>query len=434
MIDVYVLDKNLELVGIVDSYKSLIWAKRYYTPGDCEIYVEATPDMISLLRSGYYLARGDDDMVCQIRKIEIDTSADDGNYLIVTGYDTKIFLDQRVVWSMANCDGNLEDFIRQLVQNSCVTPALSGRAFLKENGTPLLKLGNRAGFTEAITEQVSYKNVGEKVREYCQTYKWGYRFVPSDGLLWFQLYKGADRSNTVIFSDSYENLSSTKYVEDGTNMGNVALVAGAGEGSARSRNVYGYDSSTSRFEIFVDAKDIAKVIKWEELTKVYPTTDSGGQGYIARSGRSYVYKLNYLNIQIVDSNQLTWLQTNFPSGQVVTISGNRYYQVYNEIVADLPSNAPDSNADVTLRDMVYSVYLLNRGAEKTAAYGLTTTFEGSVIPDVTFVYKRDYFLGDIVSVENEYGITATPRIVEVVEVMDENGYRVEPKFEKLEVQ
>ena len=38
-------------------------------------------------------------------------------------------------------------------------------------------------------------------------------------------------------------------------------------------------------------------------------------------------------------------------------------------------------------------------------------------------------MGDLVSVENEYGISMKARIVEVIEVNDENGYSIEPKFE-----
>jgi hypothetical protein len=144
--------------------------------------------------------------------------------------------------------------------------------------------------------------------------------------------------------------------------------------------------------------------------------------------------MNYLNVQVVDADQLTWLKTNFPTGQQITIAGNKYYQVYNEVIATLQTNTPDNDSPATLQDIVYSVYLLNRGAENLAEFGEVVTFEGSVIPDVTFTYKKDYFLGDIVTVENEYGISASARIVEVVEVMDDNGYSMEPKFEYQEVQ
>ena len=432
MIDIYVLDRNLEAVGVIDTYRSLIWANRYYEVGDCELYLEASEENISLLQDGNYLIRPDDDMVCRINRVEVDTNSTNGNYLIVNGYDAKSLLDQRIVWSTMTCDGNVESFIRSLVNLTLINANLGARQVYKPNGTKLLQLGTAAGFTDVTTEQVTYKNVGEKVREYCKTYEWGYRVVLDNGQLWFQLYSGTDRSNEVFFSDEYENLSSTKYIDDKTNMGNVALVAGEGEGANRSRNVYGYAEGIDRYEHFIDAKDIAKSITWEELTDTYPTTDDGGEGYITGNATSgYTYNMNYINIQIVDSDQLTWLQTNFPSGQEVTIDGNEYYQVYNEVIADLPSNAPEDSSVCTLRDLIYMVYLLNRGAEKIAQYGEVESFEGSVIPNITFVYKQDYFLGDIVNVENEYGISADARITEVVEVVDESGYSMEPTFEYL---
>ncbi len=88
---------------------------------------------------------------------------------------------------------------------------------------------------------------------------------------------------------------------------------------------------------------------------------------------------------------------------------------------------------VVLRDAIYTVYLMNRGYEKLSEYKAVTAFEGRIDPLTTFVYKKDYFLGDVVSVENEFGIHAAARITEVVETFDENGYVVEPRFEFMEV-
>lgn len=429
MDDVYILNRNLELVGIIDAYKSLIWASRYYEIGDCELYVPATNEMLSMLKIGYYIKRPDDDMLCQIRYVELDTSGEEGNYIVVKGFDVKSWLDQRVVWSTMQADGNAEQFIRSMVDNALGAAGLYARRIVDDNGNRIFYLGNEAGFTEVLTEQVSYKNIGEKVREYCLRYGWGYRVLMGGNLLYFQLYKGTDRTDSVIFSDAYENLSATTYIEDETNMGNVALVAGEGQGSKRSRNVSGYAESVDRFEVYVDAKDISKTITWGDLTNIYPTTEQGGQGYISgTSTTGYTYKMNYLNIQIVDSDQLTWLIQNYPDGQQITIGGIDYYQVYNEIVADLPSNTLEDSDNVVLRDIVYMVYLLTRGYEKLAEFGAVTSFAGTIEPNTTFEYKKDYFLGDMVTVQNEFGISVGARIVEVVEVNDDNGYNVEPKF------
>ena len=438
MNDIYVLNQNLEPIGIIDTYKSCIWANRYKEVGDCELYVEATTEKMNLLVKGNYLIRTDDEMVCQIKKIELDTDSENGNYLIVTAYDVKKFLDQRVIWGTSSVDGNVEDYLRNIINRTLGNPNLSARQLKKANGQRLFYLGDKANFTEVTTEQNSYNNVGELVREKCQKYSWGYKVILSDNALYFKLYKGTDRSNYVIFSDDFENLEATKYIEDDTNLGNVALVAGEGEGSDRARNVSGYAEGVNRYEIYVDAKDISKTIKWSELILMYPTTEQGGQGSIQKKTNPdgtfyYVYQMNYIDIQVVDSNQLTELKAAYPGGTEITISGNLYYRVYDVVIADLPSNTLDDNSDVVLRDIVYAVYLLNRGYEKLAEFGRVTSFEGTVEPDITFKYKEDYFLGDEVTVENEYGISVTARIVEVVEVNDDNGYSVEPKFEYLEV-
>ena len=87
--DIYVLDGNLSLIYIIDTYKSCIWANRYYNVGDCEVYLPARPELMGILVKGNYLVRTDDDMVCRIKRIELDTDAENGDYLIVTGKTAK---------------------------------------------------------------------------------------------------------------------------------------------------------------------------------------------------------------------------------------------------------------------------------------------------------------------------------------------------------
>lgn len=438
MIDLYVLNGDLERIAIIDSYVSLIWSNRYNEDGDCELYLEANDYSLSTLKKGYYLVRDDDDMVCRIKKIELTTDVENGNYLIVTGYDIKDVLGQRVVWSQTNVDGNVENYIRKIINDSLVNPTLSARQIKNTSGKANFFLGDKQNFTEVISEQITYKSVKEKIQELCKKYDWGYKVITDIGNFYFILYKGTDRSNSVMFSPQFENLISTTYQEDSTNLANVALVAGEGEGSERSRNVSGYAEGLNRNEIYVDARDISKTITWGDLIALYPTTDQGGKGHIDESALgAAVYRMDSIDIAIVDNNQLTELQANYPTGQIITKSGNQYYQVYNVIIADLPAKAltetMENDDDVILRDLVYSVYLLNRGYEKLAEYGTTVSFDGTVEPSITFEYKKDYFLGDKVSVENEFGISAAARIVEVIEVIDQNGYSIEPKFEYVEV-
>lgn len=432
MIDVYVLDKNLDPVGVVDAYRSLIWAVRYSEIGDCEVYLPANTTTIQMLAIGRYLVRLDDDMVCRIIKIEITTDAENGNYMTVTGRDTKGFLDQRIVWGTLTSSGKAENLARKLVNSTMINPTSTGRAMRKENNELLFKLGASAGFVERVVAQISYQNVGEKVREICASYGWGYKVTEDNGQLAFSVYKGTDRRDSVIFSDAYENLASTSYKIDRSNMGNVALVAGEGEGARRSRAYYGSAAGVDRYEDYVDAKDLSREITYGELTESYPTTADGGQGYIVRYESGYHYVMHVLDVPIIGAWHLTWLQSNYPNGQIVTVDGVECYEVTETSIATFDTQTPDAETIVELEYIIYVQYLLSRGVEALEEFGEETVFEGSIIPDVTFVYKQDYFLGDIVTVENEFGISRAARIVEIIEVDDENGRRIEPKFEYIE--
>lgn len=425
MIDVYVLDQELSPIGIVDDYSSLIWANRYNDVGDCEIAIAATVENVAMLQKGNYLLRLDDDMVCRINKIEIDTSSDGNNQLIATGVDVKGMLDQRIIWNTQTCGGNLEEFDRGLITSQCINPTIPERQLKTPQNAVLLKLGALAGFTVTSTEQISYKNLGLKIREDCKANGWGYRAVYYRGIerkLSFEFYKGTNRSGYVSFCPEYDNLATSKYICDQSGLGNVALIGGEGEGAARKKQTFGTSAGANRYEQFVDAKDLSTVITYKELTDTYPG------GTLERIGTTYVYAyITTIDVKIMDANHLAWLEDNFSDGY---ISG-QFYHIRDVDIAHLNTASPGEEDEAQLREVIYYSYLLERGATKIAESGEKITFEGTVFPNVTFVYKQDYFLGDIVNVRNEFGITADARITEIIEVVDESGYSVEPKFEYL---
>ena len=424
MIDLFILNKDLEQIGIVDQYASLIWAKRYNKVGDFELYLPATTEALALLKIGYYLVRRDDDMVGQIRKIELQTSAEDGNYLIVTGYDAKSILDQRIVWDTTYFSGTVENFCRKLVRFSVIYPNNAYRKILKsDNTTTLIKLGTLANLDKGVTEQISYVNVGEKVRAYCSSFGYGYRFKLDNGQLAFEMYEGTDRSDSVIFSPTFDNLASSRYVDDETQMGNAVRVGGEGEGAQRWLIGFGSASGINRFEKFIDARDLGRIVTWAELKDTF----SGGSWYLQSQG-VYLYRNAPGLIAIANDDHLTWLQAEKPTGSEVTVDGVRYYSC-NFDVCKAGSNNPADDDECELSKFLYQNTLILRGIERMSKYGKKETFDGEIIPNIGFQYKTDYFLGDIVKVANEYGISSDARITEVIEVQDANGYSVQPRYE-----
>lgn len=93
-------------------------------------------------------------------------------------------------------------------------------------------------------------------------------------------------------------------------------------------------------------------------------------------------------------------------------------------------NMSSNNGEISAGN--YQKMLIEEGKERLAEFGVTQTFESEIEPQMTYKYKTDYNLGDIVTVTNEYGVTAKPRIIEIIESWDESGYTVVPTFDALE--
>lgn len=88
-----------------------------------------------------------------------------------------------------------------------------------------------------------------------------------------------------------------------------------------------------------------------------------------------------------------------------------------------------STEDGNVSDAEYQAQLEARGAENLAETQLVDTFNGEVETNNTYTLDVDYTIGDIVTVENEYGIRKNTRIMAVMESWDESGYIAELTFE-----
>lgn len=89
-----------------------------------------------------------------------------------------------------------------------------------------------------------------------------------------------------------------------------------------------------------------------------------------------------------------------------------------------------SSNDGEVSDSEYRNQLLRKGYEELANHKIITEFNGTIANMNNFVYGKDYFLGDKVSIENQYGIKANVIITEVCETEDETGYSIVPAFEE----
>lgn len=91
-----------------------------------------------------------------------------------------------------------------------------------------------------------------------------------------------------------------------------------------------------------------------------------------------------------------------------------------------------SNGEIITLE-TYIKMLQEYGQSQINQTAFTQKFSGDIDPNGLFEINRDYFLGDLVQIENEKGIKATPRIIEIIYAEDENGSSVVPTFSEWEV-
>lgn len=97
------------------------------------------------------------------------------------------------------------------------------------------------------------------------------------------------------------------------------------------------------------------------------------------------------------------------------------YEIFVD-ARDISSNEGEINEED------YSKQLIERGLEKLSEHKVVETIEGEAEPLINYKFGEDYDIGDIVEVINEYGISITARITEVIECEDDTGTYIIPSF------
>lgn len=83
---------------------------------------------------------------------------------------------------------------------------------------------------------------------------------------------------------------------------------------------------------------------------------------------------------------------------------------------------------VTLTDDEYLAQLEQRGSEVLSEHSFSTSFDGELDSATTYKYGKDFFLGDLVQIINEYGIEVKARVIEMIYSQDSSGLKEYPTF------
>lgn len=256
--ELYIFDRELNFKGILESYFSLIWTRKYSKCGEFELHCDLSPETLNLLKKGNVIWKKDDleSAYVEHRHLKQDTTGKE--ILAIKGKFLTGYLGRRIVWDRQNLNTTSELAIRELIINNATNPMDVVRKI------DLMALGEVKGYAGNIDKQVSYANLLETVEEIANTSELGIRTLLDieNKQMILGIYRGLDRtaSNGVnppaIFSQEFENILEQEYTDSLNNYRNTVLVAGEGEGSDRELVSIEDGQGLDRYEMFVDARDL----------------------------------------------------------------------------------------------------------------------------------------------------------------------------------
>lgn len=257
--ELYVFNKELNFIGVVEGYTSLRWIRRYNKCGEFELTTPLTEESLSLLQMGNIISKKSDKEAAYIESRNLKQNIDGSETLVLRGKFLSAYLGRRIIWNTENFNGPLEMAIRDLITRNVINPVNVKRKI------EFLKLSEIKNLSPKVNYQVSYKNLMEEIENLCNTESIGFRTLmdASNRKILFDLYEGLDRSVSqesnprAIFAKEFENVLEQDYTESINNFANVNLIAGAGEGTVRKLLEIGTGEGVDRFEIFTDARDLS---------------------------------------------------------------------------------------------------------------------------------------------------------------------------------
>lgn len=381
-LEVIVLNATFTPIFIIDNYESLIWTVRYSKVGDFELYMEMNAELFQELTADtVYFMLEESDRLMIPESWEIVTDLEEGDKLIVKGRSLESTLDRRVIIQQSPIleGSEVQDVLLTMLYENCVEPNEAARVLWPNMS--LSRSSSVAGYTMSGTFYGS--SVLNAITTVCEEFSLGFKLTRdvATGKIIFLLYAGLDRSANqterpyVVFSPEYDNLISSDYTIDTSTFHNVAIVSGQAKSADGGNSVSGTTLTLG-----------------SETKGLRPERTVGEASGLDR------YEV------FVDASGLSWSTQE-------------------------PSEDGQSLKTVDVTEEEYAAMMDQEGENQLAESSATKNIEASVDPERTFVFGRDYFLGDIIHIENQYGVGARARVVEVVFSQDANGEVVYPTFD-----
>ena len=434
-----VLDESMIIQHICEDYKSVVWTERFHGFGDFKLVVPGTLENLRTYQLDYYLYTKGTNKLMIIEQVELNTEYGKESLLTISGRSLESILDRRVMHPYPMWDGTLlckhertrgkvKDVIKHytnlLFKQRDSLDASHERHVMGfgwysvdelpdgiRKGRPVSSMDigdiqvSSAGYVRGMSKSADYKNVGYDDKDpYTMEgswYKlvqeltdltmsgWAIEYNGEDPYYWYgYTYNGVNRTfgqgerPAVVFSPKYDNLSKATYFKSKVST-RTKIFSGAVKFTIPTKLTFSgeyldqnTDSAMQNNSVTVGTKGLGLREGYLQSPSVEHTNGYMEYQEHATGDKKY-------GVGSIDPNSI-------------------YRQIHEQCNTELWHHMP------------------------------IEMFSGEAAQQSMYVYNEDFFLGDFVQIQNEFGQQDIARVTEYIRTSsDSEGDVFYPTFESL---
>ena len=201
--DLIVYDSELNELGVIDEFKSLVWTPRFYEVGSFEFRAPMTENNIALLRKSRYLYRPDAEETVFVKSIG-ETSQEGERLIVVSGAFLEGLLDKRTITNKGH-SSSLRDTLEMYLVD------IQGDYSFGYPGMSV-EISDTEDYDNWGGETAIGKNLGDYTRALLRTENRAVKinFYPDEKKMVCRIVSGTNRPD-VVFSEENRSLYNTEY-------------------------------------------------------------------------------------------------------------------------------------------------------------------------------------------------------------------------------
>ena len=380
----YILDGDLNVVRGIELFQSMIWTEKWYEAGDFELYLPATVETFKLYtdaaKSQLYIIQAKDATIENMRNVpvmvinsvKLDDTFDKGDFLIIKGKQAKSLLAQRIVWGDNKVvSGPVQDVFRNLVIENIISPTETDRTI------PNIILGD---------------------------VNTGYPFVDNPN---GEPFINADLTGMTVY-DAMVKISKDQNVGfdivlDFT-LKKLKFVVLGYKDRSRAQEANPWVTFAADFDNLIKSSYKVDTDNYKNIALVASTYEE--------------YDKSTKSHKFIDASQVV-KPYNLPNKP----AGLNRFELY--VKGDSPTLS-DENDEINVASLRSNN--ATKGRTELEKYKSKIEISAEVSANITYHYGKDYKLGDLVTIQNEYGIRYDARVTAVTTTLTTSKDQTIPSF------